>query len=1128
MRRIFLILVALIFSGTASAQLITDNTYTPQDLVDIIVGDGIVVSNVTMNCPQIANAYFDGNATNIGIATGILLTSGEAAMANGPNNAAGAGACNGSQGDPSVSSLSNNAPSFDACILEFDMIPTCTQITFSYVFGSEEYPEYINREFVDGMVILISGPGIAGIQNIALVPNTILPVNIRNINQNNNNAYYNGNNGGTSIQYDGFTDVLSATATVIPCEKYHIKIAIADIIDCIFDSGLFIAENSLDCGVSADAVVTNAIQNGINPIEGCKTISVDFCRQGSTVAPFNLNLTFAGTAVNGVDYVQIPSTLSMQPGEQCATVVINPISDGINEGTETLLLVFETISGDCSLLDTVRIDIWDDQGLVADFIHNDVCLGSTMFFNNATTIIPPATVTNFLWDFDDNGAQSTAYNPSYLYANQGTYNVMLVATSNSGCVDTVFHQVNVYDYPTASFTFSNSCQNIGAVFTNTSTPASNDVIGSVLWNFGDGVSSTSWDVTHHYSLPNSYPVVLQVFNSIIGCSSTFRDTIDIYPSVNTDFLAANVCYPNPVNFINQSVGVAQWEWDFGDGSAFDSNFNTSHIYATADTFDVRLVGITPDGCNDTTIKRIYVFDSPVASFTTNDVCANVSALFTNTSQNPTMGTLNAWYWLFSDNTTSSAFSPIKNFPAGNYDATLIVYSSNLGCTDTAYGNINIFPVPVADFTVSNVCDLIPVVPDNLSQGLINTYEWDFGDNTAIDYAQNPTHLYSTASSYTIELKVISPDFCVDSVSKPVTIYQLPVAQFTVSPVCDGFPANFQNTSSIPFPDNIVTWQWNFGDGDPPVTAVNATHVYPNYGSYDAQLLVVSGHGCRDSVTQTVIIHPNPVPDFTMNVTEGCPPLCVRFTDLSTIATGSIDKWNWNLGDLTLSSLQHPQNCYYNEDYYNPQFYSISLEVISDNGCKTDSIFANAIQVYPVPLALFSHEPAPTTFLTPQIFFTDQSINAISWNWDFGEENLDSDTSSLQHPDYTYTIHGKFPARLIVENSYGCLDTVEHLVIIEADFVLYFPNAFTPNEDGSNDIFIPQGIGVKEIEWWVYDRWGERIFITNDTITGWDGTVRASGKLAPQGVYVYHARAKSLSNEDYTFTGKVVLLRKPKP
>lgn len=1126
MQKLKIIFLFLFFATSLSAQLVTDNTYTPQDLVDVIVADGIVVSNVVMNCPPIANAYFDGSATNIGINTGILLTTGDASLANGPNSDAGAGACNNSQGDPDVSTISNNSTSYDACILEFDIVPTCTPLTFSYVFASEEYPEYIAREFADGMVINISGPGIAGTQNLAVI-NGNLPVNIQNINQNNNSGLYNNNNGGATIEYDGFTDVLTATANVTPCEKYHIKIAIADIIDCIFDAGLFIAENSLDCGVN-NSVVTDAIQNGVNPIEGCKTITVDFCRQGSTANPFDVNLLFGGTAVNGVDYVNIPSTITIPAGQQCATVTIDPINDGQSEGTETLQLIYEVISGACALLDTIDIYVWDDQGLSASFFNNDVCLGNTMFFNNSTSINPPATVSNFSWDLGD-ATITNAHNPSHVYAAPGTYDVKLIATSNSGCIDSIEQQVNVYDYPTASFTFNDVCFGTEALFTNTSVDGSNDVIGSVSWNFGDGVGATTWDAGHYYSLANSYPVVLEVYNSILGCSNQYRDTIDIYPSVTTNFVSANVCLGNNVNFVNQSVGMAQWEWDFGDNSPIDNSFSTSHLYATADTFDVELVGVTPDGCNDTITRQVFVFDAPVAQFTTNDVCANVSAAFTNTSLDPQMGTLNAWYWLFSDNTTSSAFSPIHNFPgAGNYNVTLITYSSNLSCADTAYGNINIFPVPDADFTVSSVCDLTEVEPVNLSQGPINTYEWDFGDATATDFNQDPTHLYGSTGQYNIQLLVTSPDFCLDSTTQPVFIYELPVAQFTVSPVCDGFPASFQNTSTIAFPENIVTWLWDYGDGSAPEVAVNANHVYPSEGNWDAELLVVSGHGCRDSLMQQVIVYPVPVADFTVSVGEGCEPVCVTFTDNSTISGGHIVSWNWNMGDLTTSSLQNPQNCYYNDDNFNPRYYDVFLEVISVTGCKGDTTFNSLIEVYPIPQAAFEFTPAVTSLLEPQIHFTDASISAVGWHWDFGEPGILSDTSDQQNPIYDYVGWGEFPATLIVVNDYGCLDTTMHVVTIDPDIVIYVPSAFTPDGDGLNDVFIPKGLGEKHITWNIYDRWGEIIFTGYDLVNGWDGTVKSTGREAEQGVYVYHVAATSLINEDYTYTGKVVLVRKNKP
>lgn len=1124
MHKSIITIALILICRLASAQLVIDDTYTGEDLVDVIVGDGIFVDNIQLICPTGASAWFDGSGSNIGLSNGILLTSGSAALAVGPNNDAGDGICNNGQADPDLEAVAGSNI-YDACILQFDMVPTCTPLSLNFVFASEEYPEYINREFVDAMVIMVSGPGIpGGVQNIALVPSTTTPVSIGSINSNTNSSYYVANNGGSSIEYDGFTTVLTASVDIQPCQKYRMKIAIGDAADCIFDGGLFIEENGMDCGVS-NAVTTDISFSPLNPVEGCRDYEIELCRQGSTAQPYDLQLTIGGTATNGVDYPQIPSTITFPAGVQCTTLVITPPQDNMAEGEEIIEFVYEAISGSCVVLDTVLIPITDEPHLLPSFYNNDVCLGNTMFFNNTTTIDAPSTVTDFEWYFGDDST-SVSYNATHEYLNPGTYDVKLIATSNTGCVDSISQQVYVYDYPTASFTLSGDvCLGTPVTFTNTSTDPSNDIIGQVQWNFGDGIPESSWDAIHYYSVPDTFPIVLTVYSDALGCSDSYRDTVVVNPSVLADFVTSNVCLGNTVNFLNQSSGAATWIWDYGDGSQPpDTAYNTTHYYQYSDTFDVSLIGIVDGGCNDTLTKQVYVFDAPQASFTTSDTCFLTPGVFNNTSTPPQMGEIGSWQWIFSDNTSSSAYSPSHYFPQpDDYDAMLIVYNSNLSCSDTAYGNITIHPIPDANFTVQNVCHLNAVTPQNTTVGSVANWAWDFGDDTPLATNQNPNHTYDTTGLYDIQLLATNSFGCKDSITKPVTVFSLPTAQFSVNPACAEVPVPFLNQSYISFPENIVQWIWNYDDGPELDTVINANYTYPVGGSYDPTLWVVSAHGCRDSVSVPLTVYHAPQVDIGLDTTFGCPPLCVELTDSSTISGDSIVEWQWNFGDLILSNQPNNSHCYSTDHIYDPQFYDISLTVVSDKGCPATKIFDKAIQVYPVPESEFDWDPYPVSMFDPEVQFIDQSLGASYWNWDFGQEGILGDTSLLSNPIYTYTIHGDFPVTLITGNSYGCYDTLVENLYVEPDFVLYVPNAFTPDGDGTNDEWGPKGAGMKNIDIRVFDRWGKLVFFSADIEDQWDGTMK-SGEDAIQGVYVYHIDAETLAKEVYNYSGKLVLFR----
>lgn len=1117
MRALLTIVLLLSLGQLAKAQLVIDPSYTAAQLADIVVGDGIVVTNVVLNCPTGGSAFFDGSATNVGIPTGILLTSGSATVAATANNNTGGGVCSGAPGDPNVQVVANET-TYDACILEFDIVPTCSVLNFTFVFGSEEYPEYINREFADAMVITVSGPGIVGVQNIAMVPGTATPVGINTVNSSDNNQYFVG---GGSIQYDGFTTPLTASANVTSCERYHIKIAVADAADCIFDSGLFIAENSLDCGVS-NAVMTDFTAGANQPIEGCRDYTIDFCRQGSTATAYNLNVSFAGVAVNGVDYTLLPNTIPFAVGEQCKTITITPIADGLLEGDEPLLFIYEAISGSCVVLDTIEILLRDDQGLTPDFYHNDVCDGNTVFFNNATTILPPATATLFTWKLGD-GTEVTQYNYSYQYAIPGNYDAWLIATSTDGCVDSVMHTVNVYDYPEAAFTLGGDvCLSEPALFTNSSTPSTNDAMGQVSWNFGDGAGASTWDAAHTYSLPDTFPVVLTVSTQTLGCATILRDTIIVYPAVFTDYIFANVCLGNTVNFINQSNGNGTWEWDFGDGSPLETTFDVSHDFLFADTFDVRLVGISPNGCNDTTIQQVFVFDAPTPVFNAPNVCSNVLALFDNQSVAPTMGTLASWFWLFSDGTTASAFSPAHEFPAaGNYDATLIVYSSNLSCSDTLIRPITIYEVPIPEFAITNVCDGLPVEPIDQTVGNVALYEWDFGDASPIDNNQAPSHNYLATGVYPVWLQVTNADLCTDSIKHNVIVYSLPQAQFTTNIVCEGTPTVFFNQSGIGFPDNIVEWAWDFADGSPVELAVNPNHPFPEGGIYDVQLRVTSGNGCLDSITLPVTVYYAPTPDIIITVSEGCPPLCTQFYDASTIGSGGIVEWRWNFGDLQTSTNRNESHCYGNEEIFESAFYDVSLRTVSDNGCVATLELDSAIEAYAVPYSDFTWSPDSISMFDSRAFFEDGSYGADFWAWQFGDPNSNA-TSNQQSPTYQYTQHGTFPVMLIASNLTGCVDTMMKELTVYSDFRFYIPNTFTPNADDKNEYFYGKGEGILQYSMRIFDRWGKLIFESSEPSYQWDGVI--NGSPAQLGKYVYQFNIQDDNRNYHQFVGEIMLMR----
>jgi hypothetical protein len=340
---------------------------TPEQLIqNHLIGEGVTISNATYNgsssliTSNQVGTFEAGLAAGLqlGLSAGILMTSGKASIAIGPNNQAGAGQNTGGSGDPDLTTISGTA-THDKAVLEFDFIPEFDTIQFRYVFGSEEFFEYCNQ-FNDAFGFFLSGPGINGsfsnnAINIALMPGSATQyVTINNICANTSSRW--DNSGGLYFQYDALTNVFTATAVVVPCSTYHIKLAIADAVDHIYDSGVFLEENSFSA-VGVDLSPSNSNPGiGNVAVEGCNDVTVNFVLSSPQAYPYTISYSIGGSATNGVDYVQIPEELTFPPFIDSLSLVIHPILDMIPEGPENVIITIDQISCDGSVMaDTIPI-----------------------------------------------------------------------------------------------------------------------------------------------------------------------------------------------------------------------------------------------------------------------------------------------------------------------------------------------------------------------------------------------------------------------------------------------------------------------------------------------------------------------------------------------------------------------------------------------------------------------------------------------------------------------------------------------------------------------------------------------------------------------------------------------------
>ena len=449
-----LALFALLFPYSIYAQLTTSTSMTPTQLVqNVLLGSGVTASNITYNGVPLAIGSFNGSASNIGVPAGVIMSCGDIANAVGPNNSSGASVGNNLPGDPDLDDIMSPTTSYDATILEFDFIPVSDTVKFKYVFGSEEYMEYVSTSpggINDGFGFFISGPGITGpfsnnSKNIAIIPGTILPVTMFNLNLNNNSAFYFDNGDGfgsgtapdgATVQYDGFTVPLIAISEVQCGQTYHIKIAIADGGDDVLDSGVFLEAGSFSSqGVTIIPQISYGGENDSTLYEGCGDACIYFVRGSNISNADTINLTIGGTAINGTDYYDnnvgpgtpFPNQLIFLAGQDSVAFCITAVSDGNTEGIESIELTVPAFGTGFCIQPAVTSTIYlNEYTPIILSTSNDTSLCNVLtpvtILANVSGGVPPYT---YSWT---NGAGSIA-NPTV----NPTTNTTYVVTVNDAC-----------------------------------------------------------------------------------------------------------------------------------------------------------------------------------------------------------------------------------------------------------------------------------------------------------------------------------------------------------------------------------------------------------------------------------------------------------------------------------------------------------------------------------------------------------------------------------------------------------------------------------------------------------------------------------------------------------------------
>jgi gliding motility-associated-like protein len=694
-------------------------------------------------------------------------------------------------------------------------------------------------------------------------------------------------------------------------------------------------------------------------------------------------------------------------GDGANSTDINPAHTYTDTGSYTVRLIATSNNG-CvdTMVRTEYIQVGRPVITIIDLPQMG-CVPLTI--SPSSTIAVSEPVTNYLWDFGD-GTTSTGKNPTHTYSTPGTYDVSLIISTTSGCVDTLTmpEAVKAGSKPNASFTVNPSdvCAFQPVQFTDNSTGN----IDQWLWQFGDGGTSTSQNPLYQFQDTGYFSVTLIVWSNTCPDTIRLNDVVHIKPPIAAFVFNRDCDDKFRIDFRNTSVGATAWSWDFGDG-ATSTEKDPSHSYNGIGTYEVTLT-VTNGICTHKSTQAIQVIHENADFVPDNStVCKGSTVNFAAVNVNAI--SIATWQWDFGDghiSTAASVASHAYDIP-GTYTVSLVI-TDVLGCSDTNTLDITVFG-PKAQFfsSVPAICFYnngpILFTDSSTTDGAHSLVKWiwNYGDGTVDSTTSAPyTHLYATAGSYDVSLAVVDNYGCRDSIAKQASVViSDPVADF-YSPdtaTCIDKPVRFVNTSA----GNNLQYLWSFGDNIHSVDK-DPVHSYEETGTYIVSLVATDQFGCRDSVSKNTYISIS-VPKALFFVSDSfstCPPLLVKFTDSSS----DYQSVKWDFGDGNSSTLENPSH------YYTlPGIYFATLIVTGPGGC-IDSM-RQRINVRG-PRGNFSYTPLigcnPFT-----VKFTATTLDRISFTWDFSDgTTVATNDSMISH---TYTAAGDYVPKMILRDMTGC-------------------------------------------------------------------------------------------------------------
>lgn len=1161
-----LLIVTIGFQKTKSQiNVVPGPSITPEDMVENIVGEGIQYDNVTFQGADIARGVFDnGGSTNLGLESGIFLTSGSAYIIPGPNSQSSAGQSNGLPGHPSLNNITTTI-TYDASVLEFDFIPESDTLMFRYVFGSDEYNEYVDSQFNDVFGYFVTGPNPAGgtysDKNIALIPGTNQSVTINNVNNGwspagvvptgpcNHCEFYSDNTGGLTLEYDGFTTVLTAYLLVVPCQQYHIKLGVADAGDHIFDSGVFIEENSFSS--PKIEVQADPIPEGVSDymIEGCVEADIVFKLPNPDYAPITVNFEVTGTADPILDFEDpIPNSITFEEGQDTAFVHVAPIKDGLPEGIETLILIIENTLGCIVRYDTVEFDILDYVDMVDTISPSTfICQGQEVELWVQTFNGIPSYTT--YWEPPGVEQDSILVSPD----TTTMYQVMVTDLCQDTLTDSV--QVTVFPSPEVDIGPDSSiiCEgdtlwlNAGSgyvgylwqdgatdstyavteeglyyvtVFGPGNCPASDSIYveatevaislgqdttvcdgDTVMFAAGSGFQSYLWqDGSTDSTIVAGETGEYWVKVTLGGCTAT--DTVELnvmpYPEINLGPDTTVICTDDSL-VLDPGGGYPEYVWQ-------DNSTDSTFTVTTPGLYYVTVSG--EDYCEITDSIYVEQIEMNISLGADTNICIGDTAYFSPGSGFET--------YLWQDGYTGSTYQATQT---GTYSVQVTIG----GCTDvdSVYLYVDDPNVALELGADTTVCPGEPVflAPET---GVFNAYLWSTGDTTSSIMVTQPgdysLEVLSGCGSADDEISVMNytapdPDLGPDTILCYGTSMYLEIDQTQYLSFAwqdnTANPFYFVDESGIYY---IDVEDYHHCTGSDTIVVDVADEV--NLG-YDTTQVLCTSPSVNDSVVlnasnefdfynwstgetgvNSITVNSGGVYSVSVNYVFGCPSSDTVWVDEYPIPDINIAGEDMICEGESVTLQADPTGPY--SYYWNTGDTSVSIEVsqggnysvMVDNVCGDDE--AQKTVEY--------HELPTVDIGDFEVLYPNSSITLDPGQFAGYEWNQNPNDTTRYYTVGFDDVEGT--DSIFVEVFDGFCKNTDYIVVEVFDVKV--PVVITPNGDGANDTFTPLDrngwAAVNNHNIIIFNRWGEKVWESGDFLSGWDG--KQNGRYVADGTYYW--------------------------